>query len=95
MITSLLRVDDKLAARLPAAQHLSSKIEMTACIACGQSSRDSEVIAGKPGPCVHMAISRAIGSARNPMLAQVCIEKNGLAEARKFGITGTALTALR
>jgi len=29
------------------------------------------------------------------MLAQVCIEKNGLAEARKFGITGTALTALR
>ena len=48
---------------------------------------------GRPGPCVHEAFSRAIHDAKNPNLAQVYIEKNGLDEAQKFGINSGVLMA--
>jgi hypothetical protein len=54
---------------------------------------DTEVIAGTPGPCVHLAISRAIHDVKNPNLAQVYIEKNGRNEAQKFGISTDVMTA--
>jgi UrcA family protein len=77
------------------ARHLYSRIESAANIACGTSSTDYQVIAGAPGPCVRLAIGRAIHDAKNPNLAQVYIEKNGFDEAQKFGITSDALSAKR
>ncbi len=76
-----------------AARHLYVQIERAANYACGTSSMDIEVIMGTPGPCVHLAISRAIHDARNPNLAQVYIEKNGQNEAQKFGISTDVMTA--
>ena len=75
------------------ARHLYVQIERAAYSACGTSSMDTEVIAGAPGPCVHLAISRAIHDAKNPNLAQVYIEKNGKREAQKFGISSEVMTA--
>ena len=78
-----------------AAHHLYAKIETAANHACGTSSTDYESIAGTPGPCVRLAIGRAIHDADNANLAQVYIEKNGLDEAQKFGITSEVRTAKR
>ena len=75
------------------ARHLYVRIERAANYACGTSSTDTEVIMGTPGPCVHLAISRAIRDAKNPNLAQVYIEKNGQNEAQKFGISADVMTA--
>ena len=75
------------------ARHVYSKIEEAAYYACGTSKTDYEAIAGAPGPCVHEAISRAIHDAKTPALAQVYIEKNGLDEAHKFGISSDVMTA--
>jgi UrcA family protein len=75
------------------ARHLYVQIERAANYACGTSSTDTEVIMGTPGPCVHLAISRAIHDAKNPNLAQVYIEKNGQNEAQKFGISTDVMTA--
>ncbi len=75
------------------ARHLYAQIERAANYACGTSSMDSEAMMGKPGPCVHDAMSRAIHDARNPNLAQVYIEKNGKDEAQKFGISSDVMTA--
>lgn len=75
------------------ARHLYAQIERAANYACGTSSMDTEVIAGTPGPCVHLAISRAIHDVKNPNLAQVYIEKNGQNEAHKFGISTDVMTA--
>jgi len=69
------------------ARNLYARIESAANNACGTSSTDYQVIAGSPGPCVGLAIGRAIHDAKNPNLAQVYIEKNGLDEAQKLGIT--------
>ena len=77
------------------AHHLYAKIETAANYACGTSSTDYEAIAGTPGPCVRLAIGRAIHDANNAKLAQVYIEKNGLDEAQKFGITNDVRTAKR
>jgi UrcA family protein len=77
------------------ARHLYARIESAANDACGTSSNDYQVIAGTPGPCVKLAIGRAIHDAKNPSLAQVYIEKNGIDEARKFGITSDVLSAKR
>jgi len=77
------------------ARHLYAMIERAAYKACGESSSDTEVIVGAPGPCVRLAIGHAVGHAKNPSLAQVYIEKNGFARAQEFGITGTMLTAQR
>jgi UrcA family protein len=78
---------------LDGARHLYIQIQRAANYACGTSSMDTEVIAGTPGPCVHLAISRAIHDAKNPNLAQVYIEKNGRDEAQKFGISSDVMTA--
>jgi UrcA family protein len=75
------------------ARHLYVQIERAANYACGTSSMDTEVIAGTPGPCVHLAISRAIHDVKNQNLAQVYIEKNGRNEAQKFGISIDVMTA--
>jgi UrcA family protein len=75
------------------ARHLYAQIERAAYFACGTSSTDTEVMMGRPGPCVHEAISRAIHDAKNPNLAQVYIEKNGQDEAQKFGINSGVMTA--
>jgi UrcA family protein len=75
------------------ARHLYAQIERAAYNACGTSSTDIEVIMGHPGPCVHLAISRAIHDVQNLNLAQVYIEKNGLDEAQKFGISSNVITA--
>jgi UrcA family protein len=75
------------------ARHLYAQIEQAASYACGTSSMDTEVMMGKPGPCVHEAISRAIHDTKNPNLAQVYIEKNGRSEAKKFGISSDVMTA--
>ncbi len=75
------------------ARHLYVLIERAANSACGTSSTDIEVINGTPGPCVHLAISKAIHDAKNPNLAQVYIEKNGQSEAQKFGISAEVMTA--
>jgi UrcA family protein len=75
------------------ARHLYVQIETAANYACGTSSTDTAVIMGTPGPCVHLAISRAIHDAKNPNLAQVYIEKNGKDEAQKFGINSDVMTA--
>jgi UrcA family protein len=75
------------------ARHLYVQIERAANYACGTSSADIAVINGTPGPCVHLAISRAIHDAKNPILAQVYIEKNGQNEAQKFGISADVMTA--
>jgi UrcA family protein len=77
------------------ARHLYAQIERAAYSACGTSSMDTEVIAGAPGPCVHLAISRAIHDLKNANLAQVYIEKNGQNEAQKFGISSDVITAKR
>jgi UrcA family protein len=77
------------------ARHLYAQIERAAYYACGTSSMDTEVIAGAPGPCVHLAISRAIHDVKNPNLAQVYIEKYGQNEAQKFGISTDVMTAKR
>ena len=77
------------------ARHLYARIETAANYACGTSSTDYEAIAGTPGPCVRLAIGRAIHDAKNANLAQVYIEKNGLDEAQKFGITSDVRTATR
>jgi UrcA family protein len=77
------------------ARHLYARIEGAANYACGTSSTDYEAIAGTPGPCVQLAIGRAIHDAKNANLAQVYIEKNGLDEAQKFGITSDVRTATR
>jgi UrcA family protein len=75
------------------ARHLYAQIERAAYYACGTSSMDTEVIAGTPGPCVHLAVSRAIHDVKNPNLAQVYIEKYGQNEAQKFGISTDVMTA--
>lgn len=75
------------------ARHLYAQIERAANYACGTSSMDTEVMMHAPGPCVHDAISRAIHDAKNAKLAQVYIEKNGMDEAQKFGISGDVLSA--
>jgi UrcA family protein len=75
------------------ARHLYVQIERAANYACGTSSMDTEAIAGTPGPCVHLAISRAIHDVKNSNLAQVYIEKNGRNEAQKFGISTDVMTA--
>jgi UrcA family protein len=75
------------------ARHLYAQIERAAYSACGTSSMDTEEIAGAPGPCVHLAISRAIHDVKNPNLAQVYIEKYGQNEAQKFGISTDVMTA--
>jgi len=75
------------------ARHLYAQIERAAYSACGTSSMDTEEIAGAPGPCVHLAISRAIRDVKNPNLAQVYIEKYGQNEAQKFGISTDVMTA--
>jgi hypothetical protein len=72
---------------------VDAQIERAAYYACGTSSSDTEVVMGRPGPCVHEAFSRAIHDAKNPNLAQVYIEKNGLDEAQKFGINSGVLMA--
>jgi UrcA family protein len=77
------------------AHHLYARIENAANHACGTSSTDYEAIAGTPGPCVQLAIGRAIHDANNANLAQVYIDKNGLAEAQKLGITSDLRTAKR
>jgi UrcA family protein len=77
------------------ARNLYAKIESAANYACGTSSTDYQAIAGTPGPCVGLAIGRAIHDANNAKLAQVYIEKNGLDEAQKFGITSDVRTAAR
>jgi UrcA family protein len=77
------------------ARHLYARIESAANNACGTSSTDYQVIAGTPGPCVRLAVGRAIHDANNSNLAQVYIEKNGLDEAQKFGITNDVRTAKR
>jgi UrcA family protein len=74
-------------------RHLYAQIERAANLACGQSSEDTEVIAGAPGPCVHDAISRAVRGVNNLSLAQAYIDKNGKDEAHKFGITSDVMTA--
>jgi hypothetical protein len=75
------------------AHHVYTQIERAAYYACGTSSMDMEVMMNAPGPCVHLAISRAILNTKNPKLAQVYIEKNGNDEARKFGISSDVMTA--
>jgi UrcA family protein len=75
------------------ARRLYAQIERAAYYACGTSSMDTEVIAGTPGPCVHLAVSRAIHDVKNPNLAQVYIEKYGQNEAQKFGISTDVMTA--
>jgi UrcA family protein len=75
------------------ASHLYAQIERAAYYVCGISSTDIEVMMGHPGPCVHLAISRAIHDVKNLNLAQVYIEKNGKDEAQKFGISSDVITA--
>jgi len=75
------------------ARHLYAQIERAAYSVCGTSRTDIEVIMGRPGPCVHLAISRAIHDVQNLNLAQVYIEKNGKYEAQKFGISSDVITA--
>ncbi len=70
------------------ARHLYSRIEAAANTACGTSDTDTDVIMRGPGPCVRDAIARAVRDAKIPSLAQVFIEKRGVVEAQKFGITG-------
>jgi UrcA family protein len=77
------------------ARHLYARIESAATYACGTSSTDYQVIAGTPGPCVRLAIGRAVHDAKNLNLAQVYIEKNGFDEAQKFGITSDVRSAKR
>src|ERR1700694_928157 len=69
------------------ARHLYARIESAANYACGTSSTDYQAIAGTPGPCVQLAIGRAIHDANNANLSQAYINKNGLDEAQEFGIT--------
>jgi UrcA family protein len=78
-----------------AARHVYAKIERAANYACGTSNTDYQVIANTPSPCVRLAIGRAIHDTKNPILAQVYIEKNGSDEAKKFDITSDVLTAKR
>jgi UrcA family protein len=75
------------------ARHVYAQIERAANYACGTSSMDMEAMMGTPGPCVHLAISRAIHDAKNSNLAQVYIAKNGKDEAHKFGISNDVMTA--
>ena len=77
------------------ARHLYARIERAANHVCGSQSIDYEVIAGTPGPCVRLAIGRAIHDAKNSNLAKVYIEKNGFDEAQKFGITSDVRSAKR
>jgi UrcA family protein len=74
-------------------RHLYAQIETAAYYACGTSSYDAEVMMQAAGPCVHEAISRAIHDVNNPKLAQLYIEKNGVNEAQKFGISSDVKTA--
>jgi UrcA family protein len=73
------------------ARHVYAQIERAANYACGTDSADLD----KPGRCVREAIGRAIHDVNSPNLAQVYIEKNGMAEAHKFGISSDVMTAQR
>jgi UrcA family protein len=77
------------------ARHLYAMIERAAYAACGTSNTDYEALAGAAAPCVRLAIGRAIHDVNNTSLAQVYIEKNGLDQAHKFGITSDVLTVKR
>ncbi len=75
------------------ARHVYAQIERAANYACGTSSLDTEVMMNAPGPCVHDAISRAIRDAKDPILAQLYIDKNGKDEAHKYRISSDVMTA--
>ena len=90
-----VRVQYSSPASVEDARHIYARIESAANDACGTSSTDYQVISGTPGPCVRLAIGRAIHDAKNSNLAKVYIEKNGFDEAQKFGITSDVRSAKR
>jgi UrcA family protein len=76
------------------ARRLYSRIEAAANAACGTSDMDTDVkVRGGPTRCVRDAIGRAVHDAKIPSLAQVYVQKRGVAEAQKFGVTSDVQTA--
>jgi len=73
---------------------LYSRIEAAANYACGTSNEDTDVIVrGGPSRCVRDAIGHAVHDLKSAALSKLFIETNGIAEARKFGISDEMRTA--